>query len=857
MDTKGSIIMGTYAAIRSHLLWLTEPDEDGNAEMSLPDAVEAIKSTMDAAIPDPEHPEQTLVELWDRMKKDYPQLKTMEPTYLHDPERMKERLRYSRECRDAMLECLEYNVRQCVEFEDTVRRLFGKNSGITSMRWIERLIKLESDEPDPVKRRLHNEEVVGLVALGKGLPQPDPRNYYKELRRSAYLKNLHLSPEEAEKKAQDDLDHGVKRLLDLVKEQVNPVLDKSDEMRGVVNSILTGTAKDQPDGLKGAYRKLMSGGNYLMFNALDLVSNLQQFGLQGDNAELTALHKKMEAASFMPEFSLAMQAANPICALLDPVQMADAGIYTFAIRPKSVPLLDESGKPYLVWKYEKIKDPDGNVMMDPKDPDKPLMRGIAAPATCPEGNCASRFLKNDKNEIVKDIYGRPVRLRPNSVLAMQYDFFDDSNGAIMPLIESAARQRLRDYGLKGAGTIPSPPQISGFSNNRGITVILYREPTTLDNGLQFRFNDKVPGRLVDIDLADEVRRLREMSLKHDRLGHSSGEYRRMKRKLAALRNFRLGDDPDNERIAEMRDRLEGILDAVDRYHYRKEHVKPTNHRNPYERGRFDFANALRNFADSELKKLRRIEEHKYTMALKESVEAIPPEERQHPELTAMEERVKFDDDREAARQAQLEAEAARAREIERIRQEQAVLASGKKTLAALSGIMKGVAQDAPKKTDEQVSRELEDFISTNQAAYDAAVSADDRFEYGQKVASGLALRHVLEKEEALLNSKPFSNALSSGKLDEVLDMVKDSDSYKENVGEFDLREAGGLKKVKDYFMPQKTALALNKGLLAAMRDAQKQHEQAAAGGAQNAAGINAPNVKSEPNKGGPVLGGPQ
>lgn len=856
--------MGTLATIRSHLLWLTTPDANGNAEMTLPGAVAAIKSAMDAIVPDPEHPENTLAELWNRMKEDYPQLKTMQPTYLRDPERMKERLRYSKECRDAMLECLEYNVKQSIEFENTARRLFGENSGVSSMRWIERLMKLESDEPDPAKRRLHNEEVVGLAALGKGLPKPDPRSRYKELRRSAYLEVAHLSPEEAEKKAQEDLDLGVKRLLNLVKEQVNPVLDKSEEMKGVVNSILTGTAKDQPGGLKSAYQKLMTNGNYLMFNALDLVSNLKLFGLQGQDEELTALHKKMEAASFMPEFTMAMQAANPIYALLDPVQMMEAGIYTFSLQPKSVPLLDESGKPYLIWKYEKIKDPDGNVMMDPVKPGKPLMRRTAVPATYLEGNCATQYLQNDTGEIVKDISGRPVRLWPNSVFPMQYDFFDDSNGAIAPLIESAARQRLRDYGLKGAETIPSPPQINGFSNGRGITVILYREPATLDNGLQFRFNDSVPGRLVDIGLADEVQRLQEMSVKHDKLGRSSGEYRRMKRTLAALRNFTLGDNPDNDQIAEMRVRLENIREAVRDYDYRKEHDRPTDHRNPYERGRYDFARALDRFAEDQLRKLTRIDEHKYMMALKEAAEAIPANMRDYPRLTAMEWRLKFNEDVDAFNQRQRDAAEARAQERERIRQEQEVLASGQKTMAVLNGIMAGAAQDAPRKTDEQTSGELEEFISSSKAAYNAAENADDRFEYGQQVAAGVALQCVLKNEEAVLNSRLFRNALNSGKFSEVLDLVKGSDAYKQNIGQYDLHGNGGLKEATDNTAPQKTAAALQKGLLAAMRDAQRKQleqqklRQIGAEAPQNAVGNSALNSNmNEPPKNGPVLSGPQ
>ena len=823
--------MGLYKAVKDQLRNLTKYDENGNPGMSMDRAIEAVRAEMERADPDPEHPEIKMKELWNQLVLNNPHLQNMQPKVFANPEEMRRRLEYSRKCRDAMLKAIAKQAQRSVEFERLAVEMFGANSGVSEKRWIENLIQLPEEEPDETKRRLHNEEVVAVTALCEGLPQPDPKAAFKERRRNTYINDYHLSPEEAESRAQHDLEYGAARLLDFATEEVNKYYGKEAEMIALSNSVIDGTAGEREGALEEAYNHFCSPGNQLMFDALDIKSNLVYFGLESRAEELDIMQKKWEKSSFTVPMEMAIMVANPFYALLDPAELEMLNA-TGGMAPKKVTVTDENGKPYLRWKEEIITDANGNPLTDDKgnivlDKNGELpKRRIAVPVQIDENDLSEKVLEDEKP--VKDISGKTIKILPRMISPYKCNYTEDVYMLKQAKSDYIQNNVLPLYGLKKGKSCPAPNKVTVHTNGRGRTVILFNESVSTYGGFKVKMNDNVPGRLLSIGLDDDLKNLTKMSTEHDRLGHSSPNYRAMKKALKKLKGVRVYDNPTEKQLRELENKLRAVQEAAQTYLGGK---NKDALRGEYEKSRYEFAKELNKFATSKLSQIGLVREHQETLRQKAFYEAEEevlksknPEAVQNDGLTAFEHAVKADDDRLAAEEQRKADEKKRAdrerAEQKKAAEKAALVAAGKKVCDAINALTADREKLAPTLSDADADKQLDDFVESSKTACLNATDEQTRREAGYKTIAGMALRELVNREQEMGLNKPFRTLINAGRMNEAVDMIRDTDEFKNNINVFDVGKPRGLRDQLARSAPGRTAITMLRGAVAALSDKQ-------------------------------------
>lgn len=295
------------------------------------------------------------------------------------PEQMEQRYQYSLKCRNILTKIVEESVRRDKVFQDTATRLFGDNPfdqpdefdpvtgektappRVDQMRWMEQLMRLDDTE----EARYHNEEVVSLVMLGEytSMCRTDPtlagdpeaakkkaekleagRKKFRDARYDHYAKDLKLPPEEANKRADDDLNKGIERLSDLTLELMDKYSCKREEADKARDAILTGTAEQTyPGGLEAAYRKIVNPGNAVAWNINNAHSNLKSFGLETTEEAYRQKYRPYEINSTVTHSAIACQVANPYYAVLDSAKLANANIIGLGAKGEESALVDFGG----------------------------------------------------------------------------------------------------------------------------------------------------------------------------------------------------------------------------------------------------------------------------------------------------------------------------------------------------------------------------------------------------------------------------------------------------------------------------------------------------------------------------------
>ena len=218
-------------------------------------------------------------------------------------------------------------------------------------------------------------------------------------------------------------------------------------------------------------------------------------------------------------------------------------------------------------------------------------------------------------------------------------------------------------------------EINVFSNEKGRTVIIVSDPLSLTNGLRSEPHFDMPGRLLNTTgYSKKITDLLQESTRNDRLMHSSGAYRDLKRALNAMPR----EIPDNLSVQEAR-KLERCLANLnkaakaylqrknDQYEERGADIEggdPYTGKDPYEKARYAFGKSVLNYTSEIEKNVQFIREHAETMA---AVLAAEQEDARNPipgdpNLSAYQRKVKPEEDRIAEEQRRAEEERARAQQ---------------------------------------------------------------------------------------------------------------------------------------------------------------------------------------------------
>lgn len=821
--------MGLYDSLLKQVLNLSEYESADQNHISVPEAIDVVRRQVAREEPDLNDTDKSLSEFWNRLASENPQLKRITPKFRGKPEKVAKRLEYSRKCRDAMFKVLEKHATRTVEFHKIAIDLYGDNSGVNEERWLEHLIKLPSDEPDDKKRRLHNEKVVALVALGQNSPQNKAKEKFLEVRKNAYINDYDYTPEEAEKAANKELEYGVNHLLDLAKDLVKKFVGEANdfrsmakEMRQIANSILDGSAEHLEGGLDAAYDRLIQPANIMMYDGIGLIRSLKRMGVKGDSKELESLGDTWQNSSRTEDIALAMVQTNPIYSMVEPGELVMADV-NGGFPSKEIPLLGTDGKPVLRWKTEKIRDKKGRVMLG-KDK-KPLLRRTAVPVMIPDDTTQKYIFEN--NEPIKDISGKVIEISPENVKLCKSNFFADSK-IVYELTNESLKNALPQYALRNAKNTEVGYPMFAYSNGTGRSVLLYVENVSVENGLEVRLNDKVPGKAITIDYKKRLRMLNAMSTYQDKWGRSSGRYRTIQNKLASLANIRFDDNPTPEQINELRTKLNEVKNATKDY---IAHKDKNSLKSEYRKYRYRFAQTLDEFADRELEILKMIEEHQKTLEQKAQIESNPPEvvdAEIYKDMSAFErtlwnnEKAKSQKIREeyAGREAAKEAE---------------ILSAGKSFCAALSEYMDdNKAELEPIYDTRHADAYLEEFIDTNKFETRNAMHDSVRAEHAKKTLAGMALRELIKAEGELNINRPFGTLVKAGKIDDAAELIINGDSFQKYMDEMkatgnDIGLPFKINKHIDANIPSKVAVDILKGIVAVSKEQQNSKKNAEPG----------------------------
>ena len=282
------------------------------------------------------------------------------------PEEMERRYKYSQRCRNVMMKIVKESVQRDIVFRDTATKLFGDNpfdqqlkegevpKRVDQKRWMEQLMRLEDSD----EARYHNEEVVSLAMLGEcidlakykdenGIDAETGKKKFRQARYNHYFKDLHQTEAEANKHADEDLNKGVKRLVEMTFEAINAQRRTQEEVDQARDAILTGAAERNPGGLEGAYRTIMNPGNALAWNIRNEYDNFVNFGENISEDEYKREYYPYQLSSAASHSAVVSLVANPYYAVLDGGKLADAFVTSIEARQgenrADSPLVDFGG----------------------------------------------------------------------------------------------------------------------------------------------------------------------------------------------------------------------------------------------------------------------------------------------------------------------------------------------------------------------------------------------------------------------------------------------------------------------------------------------------------------------------------
>ncbi len=813
--------MGLSSTLRAMLIALAENKEK---PMTLDEAVEYFKGETKKRAMNPEKPEEMYNDFWTGLGKKNKEVTEFTPKFKDNPEEMKKRAAYSEKCRDAMFEAIKDDVERVEAFSETAKEIYGENSGVNPARWIHSLIRIPNDGIDKEACRRHNEEVVAFAALCEDIPKGKAAEKFVEVRTKALVSGG-MTEDKALIQAQQESKNGAEHLFELASEIVEKEIQKKQEIHDIVDAVLNGTAENMPGGLVGAYKKIMSPGNNIMFDSLDCFKNLKLFGFK-DHELLDSKRRNWEYSSFSAEMMVVELVANPYYAVCDLAELQHVNI-TAGFKKKNVELLDLDGNPYIIDHKEVVKDENGNPVTD-KDGNPKVQVTKRGPMMSADDSKSPDV--SDFGSAIIDIRGREVKRYPNCMSPYKSEFASGLVNAVFALSSEKTEELKAKYALRDAGTAPSPDEMFVYTNGRGRTLIAHKGDVSLDGGVNVKVNEDVPGRLFSIEYTDDLKKLHDKSIAQDRLGHSSSRYRNMKKALKELEKIKIDDKPTKQQLADAEKKLRQALEYADVYINSKKGIDIARN-DIYRRTRLAFANELKLFSEKKLNAIKLIRENEITrrdMRIAENDELLETSDGGTVDTskTAFERYVQAEDDAFAEKEREAEAEKKRLKEEQEAKEQKEYLEYCKNNCAVINSMVSDVSKDgAAKKDDAEADKELADFISENESISAQTNDENERAQANKNVIAGKALQKIIGMEgDALAGSKPFRTLVNGGRLADVVTFLYGSKEYRSVLGSKPLSEKRALQTaLKSYDADLRIARNMLQGINNAVREIAKEN----------------------------------
>lgn len=242
---------------------------------------------------------------------------------------MQKRYDYSAECRRAMLEVNKRHMGKPALWDKTVCQVFGTTQDgkpavhVASRRWMNRLLRMDGSP----EGQAHNEKLVTLAAWCNREIDADR---FQEIRTNYYQKTGKTETE-AQRLAREEREYGMDALLDMYKQKVSDTYHNSDLIMKAGCAVLSGDCKNP----EAAYEILLDAqdGIYLGFNAMDTINNIigsnalndgenRKEGLLKDSLRYEGLLGRVKAVAEMATDLV----PSPQYAYLDPADMQKAGL---------------------------------------------------------------------------------------------------------------------------------------------------------------------------------------------------------------------------------------------------------------------------------------------------------------------------------------------------------------------------------------------------------------------------------------------------------------------------------------------------------------------------------------------------
>ena len=645
------------------------------------------------------------------------------PSYENNVKEMQRRFDYSKQCREALLKCLETRVKQYQRWDQIVEGLQGIQPDAGSHRWRERLLRLD----DTPESRLHNERIVMLSALLDGKIS---ERAFKDQRYQAY-RGAGKSRKEARRLAQEEYESPADCLLEALQNRINETIGKMPQIKTAVTDILNGKAQN----LDEAYRVAEDDGIYLMMNVNDALQELQgrlkNFEARKDGIKKQIKEWETIGCTVQATQEFAEDVANPYYSFLDPLEMHKASI---------------------------------------------------------------GYLNLDQTEDPLGVY--MTTFRTNIVKAETF----------------CMGPTLNQYGFEESSNENPENDLMVYHKDGKALIFPLKSTEWKDGQLQFNVDENAPGRLVDKNLRQDMAHYQE---EFDKLNiDARPPMAAVGSALTALKDAQLGDNPAEEVYFDFTKKFTDLKKASEACITAHE-VSPQQIR---------LAKDLKSFADTKLQQLADVRSHQSLVMMKEAVK----------------DNIRADGNRTASAMNDVEFDAEFRAATAAPRQ---YAQSGKRSRSGM----------ANQKIDEYIKSKWESYV-TEKAAAEKHKDIDDFAAENdgicKRVLAARVVQSLMANETKMFPSEKDQRVMQeyviNGKLDNLVHMVWNSESFCDQVRCLDLSNRADAEKLMKDGIPKLVAKDITKNFLQTKRQNQPENVPP-----QNAANNDAPVVRN--NRNGPVL----
>ncbi len=663
------------------------------------------------------------------------------------PEEMKQRLKHSKLCYQAMRPILKRDAekrRLWDELEQSIPK-FDQNGKPRKRLQTFRIASLLMETDGTKESKNFNDKVASLLAVASGTITWDE---YEEHRRKSGIE-AGMSEEAAKAAAKLERDYGMDALADIYKERVNKSYAKMEQAREAGGMIVSGKETDVQK-LTDAYELLHEDGFELMFIGTSaygvFMRSANNYAQRKEALDKEAQDIENLSTELKPIRGLAEEIISPYYSYLDAAELYD--IHLMSV---SDPALNEYTMTATTEIYQGAQE---NA--------RPTLEKYGFPDQL-EAISTSRML----------VYKKPVEGEPAEYLLIGVD----------------------DLGL--------------------------------EKGFRMKLNEHVPGRYVDDGLDQDMQRLLEQYQKA--AGREpSGAFAAVGAALNDLRGDHLGEEAEATNHNRIEKKFRALQKAAADYLAADDDFVIVG-----DEARSALAKAVKEFADKKLGQLDLVDRHIYTVQQQEAREAREKETYQTVSQTI------FTGELAAAMAA------ARGETIDEKFQEFSAAGNIKFYIDAKLDNYTSIDYTL-------IDAKLNKYASPEEAAaarkkIEDAEAKNDRL--SKDIVAANVVQELLNFEEKLFpdpeNRSMLRQLASSRKVDTLVHMVRESESFFENVRSLDLSAPDARDKLLQDSVHKQVAKDIMKTVLKQHKAANDQRDQAPR------QQVNA--VKKQADKGFPVL----